>query len=628
MDALGTASLRRNGRATRSLGRHIARPPTLGPAPARSPFGHGDADSNWSRGLRPGSLAPVQKLLAPLLVILLGLAAWAGGTLRPGFSYDDREMLSSPLVTGSRPWVDAARTDAWEHRGNAGHWRPMAIWSLRSDLSRHGLNAAAFARTNVALHLLVLALGCLCLRALTRRGGLATGSFREDAWLAGLLGLAVFAVHPALADSVAWISGRTSMLCAAGGLVGLVGVALATTHRPKPAAAGASAALGLLLALAGKEDGLAFAPLYLMAAARGGRRTLMAVAFGAGIAAAAWLALRLDALGAFLQPRHEAPLGSAPLLERCTVGTRAFLELVRTAVLPLDYPPAWRANALRPAGPAGYARATAGAVLFVGLAAAFGGTLLRARTPRSNGPAARREPGQSAAAGTVAAAGGLGALAALVPVLQLVPLGEIAAPRFLYLPLLFCAPLVGLALQRIFPGRWSALAILPLLTLLFLCQGRAAIYASRLSYWEARLPHEPTSPQVWNALGNSHLERNDRSRAKAAFERATELDPAYSRPWTGLAILALDAGDDLAAEEHLMRAVETGPRNPIAWANAGALWLRAEAYGAAAYALERSAALAPARAPTWRALARARRALGDHAAADEAQARASELDPR
>lgn len=570
----------------------------------------------------------MRKFLPPLVVILLGLAAWAGGTVRHGFSYDDREMLASPLITGSRPWVDAARTDAWEHRGNAGHWRPTAIWSLRADLARHGPDPAAFARTNVGLHLLVLALACLAWRALTRRGGLAAGRSREDAWRAGLFGLALFAVHPALADSVAWISGRTSMLCAAGGLAGLVGVALATAQRPRPAAAGISAAIGLLLALGGKEDGLAFAPLYLLASVRGGRRTLASTAAGVAAGATAWLALRLDALGAFLQPQHEAPLGSAPLLERCTVGTSAFFELFRTAVLPLGYPPAWRAGALAPTGPAGYARAAAGALLFAGLAAAFSLVLVRSRRGRLECDRQSSAPGRSAPLGTLAAAGGLGALAALVPVLQLVPLGEVAAPRFLYLPLLFAAPLIGLALCRVLPGRWIALAALPLLAFLVLCQSRADIYSSRLAYWEARLPYEPESPQVWNALGNSYLERDDRPRAQAAFERSTELDPTYSRPWTGLAILALDAGDELAAEEHLMRAVETGPQNPIAWANAGALWLRAEAYGAAAYALERSASLAPARAPTWRALARARRALGDEPAALEAESRAAKLDPR
>ena len=534
------------------------------------------------------------------------MIAWAPGTRRDSFSFDDREMLESPIIQGTRSWTAAFLGDAWEHRGNAGHWRPAATLSLRRDRAAYGDGPSAFARSNLALHLFVLLLATVCWRGLCFGRHLAMGRLKIGLWRGGVLGLAIFGAHPVLADSVAWISGRTSMLSAAGGLLGLLGMRVATRGRPRAGLAFAASAAGLSLALMGKEDGLAFAPAYLLLAVFGGRRLLAASAAGILFTCVSWVLLRQEVLGTPFQPLAHSPLAGHDLGQRLRIGCSAAFELLRICAWPTGYPPAWRATAFLPNSTDGLAPSIAGAALLAGLGAVvIWGLGTRGQT---------RLPLGSAAI----------ALCALIPVLQIVPLGEVAAPRFLYLPLLFAAPLLGYGLRQIIRGRGAWLVLLPLV---IASQQRSQIYASRLAYWEARLPSEADQPQAWNALGNAYLELGERDQARSAFEQATAIDPDYSRPWTGLAILALETGALLEAEEHLMRALATGPSNPIAWSNAGALWLRTEAWEAADQAYTKATVLAPGRAAAWRGLARAKRAQGLDSEAAAALAEAERLDP-
>lgn len=550
--------------------------------------------------------ATPRALLAPGLCLLLAIAylAWAPRIWSAGFSYDDLEMLKSPVVDGSQPWSAAFGQDAWHHRGDAGHWRPGALLSLRADLALHGPTPLGFARTNIGLHFLALALAAALLRVLTLRGGLARGRSNRAQWRAGLLGLAIFASHPALADSVAWISGRTSMGCAIGGLLGALAIAI-ETRRPKPRALriALAAGLGLALAFLFKEDALTFVPAYVLLAWRGGRRNAAWAALGAGLSVLLWIGMRYYALGAAFPPGHEAALAGHSLAYRLATGSAAFLELLRIAVMPLGYPPTWRAASFEPLTRWSIFLSAAGALLFLGLLATTLIALLKGRQ-------------------RLAAGGACVALLGLVPVLQIVPLGEVAAPRFLYLPLLFGAPLIGRVLHAALAK--PALLAIPLL-LAIAAHERGHIYDSRLSYWEARLPFEAKTPQVWNALGNAHLEAGHLEAAQRHYLVATEIDPDYSRPWAGLGMLALEAGETLEAETYLMRAIEAGPRNPVAWSNAGALWLRVEAYAEAEAAYRRATQFAPGRAASWRGLVRALVAQDKHSAADLAREKLREL---
>ena len=192
-----------------------------------------------------------------------------------GFSHDDREVLTdNPVVAGDVPWTRAFAIDYWDHNAPAGHYRPLASLTLRIDRALWGERAAGYHATNVLLHVLVVALA----GGILLRSGLRT----PLPWL----GLTVFAIHPALADSVAWLSGRTSMVSALGGLAAgwvLAGVLARGSARGAALllVAATCTSCGVLAALLGKEDGFVFAPLLFLLGLRHSRRAALACALGA-----------------------------------------------------------------------------------------------------------------------------------------------------------------------------------------------------------------------------------------------------------------------------------------------------------------------------------------------------------
>ncbi len=565
--------------------------------------------------------------------------------MRSGFSFDDREVLEgNPVVSGALPARTAFQRDYWHHRGDAGHYRPLATLTLRVDRSLYGDAARGYHATNVALHALVVALAFglavrlrgpgaaergaaergAAERGDAERGDAERGDARSPRAEAGIaaaaLGLAVFAAHPALADSVAWISGRTSMLAAAGGLAGAHAV-LAAARVPGPAGSLAmllASALGVLAGLLGKEDAIVFAVVLPWLASRSGRGLALAALLGAAAGVGAYLALRAGALGSPWPRAPHAPLAAAPLAERLAVGGRAACEALRVAALPVGYPPSYATSPrLLDADAAGaQTRALLGWLWVLGLAALGAGFALRR--------AARASP-----AVPLAACGALLAALAALPVLQLVPAGELLAPRFLYLPLLFAAPLAGRALlvvARACGVPRAAPAVL-VVALAAPCWQRAGVYADRGSYRLEMLRHVPDDVGSWNDLGLWKEERGDLRGAREAWVRATELAPDYSRAWSNLGRLALEAGELDQAERLWRRAVAAGPRNPVAHCNLGNLLLRLGRPDEAAELYREAARLAPGLSAAWRGLGRSLADAGQASSARAALLRALALDP-
>ncbi|MDP6762306.1 MAG: tetratricopeptide repeat protein [Planctomycetota bacterium] len=535
----------------------------------------------------------------PIWIVLLALAAWMPGAVRGGTVMDDRELLfANPVVDGSLPLSAAFDRDYFHHVGDAGQWRPLATLSLRLERALWGEWTHGYHLGNVLLHALVCALAAALLRR--RPGG-------GSAW--PWFGLALFAVHPALADAVAWISGRTAMVSAAAGLAGALACGWAGRRMAGSSAAGAAALValaagaGVCLAAMGKEDGVCFALLYVLAAPH--RRAAHAAALGATAGLAVYLTARGLALGHFLPAAAHPVLGAAPLAERLVVGGCELLEGLRLAVLPADYPPLYRAEFLlaRFAPLGSTTAAGAGWLLWATLVAA--------------GAARRR---------TLAGAAALLAACAWLPVLQLAPLGEVFAPRFLYLPLLFGAPLADALLARL-PGRaWIAAAALVAASVA--ATQRSVLYADRAAWREEMLRHHPDDAPSWNALGLVREERGDLAGARAAWRRATEADPRYSRPWSNLGRALLAEGELGEAERLLRRALAEGPRNPVVRVNLGSCLLRAGRAEEALAHYERARELAAGLAAAWRGEGQALSFLGRHEAAARALRRALALDPR
>ncbi|HVS18480.1 MAG TPA: tetratricopeptide repeat protein, partial [Planctomycetota bacterium] len=483
--------------------------------------------------------------LGPWLALAVALVAWLPSLWTAGFSYDDREALErNPVVEGHAPLAQAFRRDYWDHVSPAGHYRPLATLALRFDHARAGpTHARPWHATNVALHAAVVALAGLLLVALARGG--------RAPWI----GLALFAAHPALADAVAWISGRSSMLAALGGLAGALGVVLLAPRSGALArtALALAAGAGLALALLGKEDGVVFAPLFALLAVRASRRALAASLVGSALGLALYLGLRDLALGSPWPAATHAPLAGATLVERLAVAGRAQLELARLVLWPLHNPPSYEGATALLAPSAG--AALAGWALW--LALALGGAL-----------AARRSPVRLAGWSALCAA------LALVPVQQWIPSGVVLAPRFLYLPLLLAVPALDAPFARLAARPRAALAALVLAAAVVGAWARAGVYADRASFHGAVLAARPDDPRAWNELGLAREESGDPAGAREAFEHAAMLDADYGRPWSNLGRLALAEGDLDGARDALERAARLGPGNAVAWHNLGVLELR------------------------------------------------------
>jgi Tfp pilus assembly protein PilF len=370
--------------------------------------------------------------------------------------------------------------------------------------------------------------------------------------------------------------------------------------------------LGLLGGLLAKEDALAFAPLLLAAAWRDPARRRGAF-MGLLLAVLIYLVGRWTALGGpFVGPSTPA-LAGLTLAERVRFGGLAFAEALRIVIWPVDAPPRYTPELLLRRGELlGVPfTATVGALAWLGLLVPALLVLTR-----------RSVRGWTLGRG----AASLVALAFL-PVSQLVPIGEVFAPRFLYLPLLFATPLLLLAADLL-SAAWRPALVSSLLLLLSIgCFVRAKDYADAGAWNRAVLREDPSDARAWNNLGLYHEACGDAGAAQAAWQRAAQLEPSYSKPWSNLGRLHFQAQDYELALVDWRRALELGPRNPVAHVNLASLLTRLDQHAQAEELYARATELAPGLSAAWRGLALARLRQGDLAGARSAWGRASQLDP-
>ena len=149
----------------------------------------------------------------------LALAIFAGAlwlhwpAVGGGFltAMDDDEYLRQAVRMKGLTW----QTVKWAFTNTQPYYHPLPRLSHVLDYQVWGPNAAGHHATNVVLHALNAALVFGFLWTLLGAAASLTTSER----LAVALGVAVvFAIHPLQVESVAWVSGRTQLLCAAFGI--------------------------------------------------------------------------------------------------------------------------------------------------------------------------------------------------------------------------------------------------------------------------------------------------------------------------------------------------------------------------------------------------------------------------
>ena len=463
-----------------------------------------------------------------LVIALFGLALIAGArSLDSGFVHDDFS-----LVAGNR---DLSRPGGWTALATAplerwmgpGYpfYRPVAMLSYGATVALAGPGPRAHHTVNLLVH----ALATLALAALA----LALGEEPRTAALAA----ALFALHPAHAEAIAWISARADLLCA---LFALTAWRLSLLPLSPPAPA-----LAFLAALASKESAAAL-PLALAAS-----RNRLRVCIALFATLALWMAIRAFVI-AGPPPALRHQMVTRPAAEQARALAALALELAAhgagAGTGRLDY----TVNRLA-AGPSTREHAL-GAVALVLLAALALADLRRSRSgavPWLAGFTASFAP----LAGNLLRSG-----------------TALFALRYYYLPSAFLC--LGIA-----RGGRSATVGVACLAILWgaRLQVELAPFASAHALWAHEEAVSPAWPVAPGDLGQALLAEHDAPAAEDAFRRSLALSAREGRRppenLFGLARARLAQGDRREAEALLLEAHAAAPEMPRLAANLGFFYL-------------------------------------------------------
>ncbi|MEZ5312834.1 MAG: tetratricopeptide repeat protein [Thermoanaerobaculia bacterium] len=474
------------------------------------------------------------RLLAWLLLTLA--VAPFFGILHGEFVWDDvPQIRENGILRDAGRWSEAFTSDVWAFKGESDrpwstYWRPLFVLWLALLYSLFGVAStlpwhAASLVLHAAVTWLVWKVAC--------RAGLTPLSAAAVA--------AIFAVHPAHVESVAWISGAPDLL---GALFSLL-AALAFLR-----GGGRGLAVGLSLAAYGAallcKESFAGLPVVLGAAtwialpevaSRERLRRVLRTVAPHLILLGFYLVARHAVLGSLVVSRgDEAPsalhwLGTVP---------RILAFYLAHATVPF---------ALGPAYPLRAAPFSAGSAVL--LLALLGAAAILWR--------ARRVP--AVLFGTALF------FALLAPVLHLGALDpvELVHDRYLYLPLagvwIALAGGIEFSFRGLDAARRRRLAVIAATLLVAVMATRTASYArvwhDNLALWNRGIETAPKSPTAWSHLGFARLE-SGAGDAVGAFDRALALAPdAHSL--TGRAQARLALGDRAGAAVDLAEVLAQQP---------------------------------------------------------------------
>ncbi|MFQ5600941.1 MAG: tetratricopeptide repeat protein, partial [Candidatus Krumholzibacteriia bacterium] len=442
-----------------------------------------------------------------------------GNALTGDFVFDDVYLLQHvDAVAGTGGWSSLFRHDFLELQTGArsGYYRPLTSLSVLVGRRLYGEDPLGYHVTNLLLHFMVSGV----LLALARSAGLR----RPVAWGAA----ALFAVHPAHVEAVAWISGRADLLCTAFYTLGLWLFVLSHSRR--------SARLYLVALVLGsasllsKEMALTLPICVALADALGisrGRtpRRVCTGGFwsddwkGALVRVMPFVALVVVYLVVRSEVVGSGGVGAervhVPAMERLLTIPRAFLYYLRILAWPVAlnaYP--IMGTVTRPLHPGFIAGTLA---LLAAVIVAF-----RAR---------RVQPELAFGIGIL-----LVCLAPLSNAVEFNPSIDFrfrVAERYVYLPslgfVLVCGALLWSASRRLATARASVLFGTVVAVLCVLGAARSAArnraWQSNDALFEATLRDDPGNPRAHLMLGELRLQQGDLEAARDAFETALRLEP-------------------------------------------------------------------------------------------------------
>lgn len=484
-----------------------------------------------------------------LLVLAVSFLAYAN-TLDAGFHFDDEHhVLANPFIRDARYLPQYFhRPDLFSALPGHAMYRPMTLVSFAANYRWGGYEPLAWRLTAIALHSLcavgVFLTAAVVAARLTPRPSRAR---TRGPLVAALL----FAVHPALTETVNYASARAALLAATFVVWAFLFHLLAAGKRSVAARASlALLSLGLFaLGLLSKEIAIVFPALLLVAAWLEGRGYLAAVP--AAVVAVLYLLLRREVLGTAVID-FAARAQEVATADQGSGGARTILDNIWTQARVV---PAYLCLLLWPQGLCIHRHVRESDSPFepgvlLGLAVIL--TLLFAALRlRRRGPAV--------------ALGILWFLVALGPESSIIPLNQVMNEHRLYLPAVGFALVIATLLpqavaRRAFPAQASSaaprlevvraplglpgmpLAAVTVAVLLALTWQRNEDWRDGKRIWTSAVEVSPESSGAWNALGVQLRARRDTRGAIAAFTRARELAPHEWAPVFNLGTIHLDLG--------------------------------------------------------------------------------------
>jgi protein O-mannosyl-transferase len=494
-----------------------------------------------------------------------------------------------------RPVVTIANTLGWVVSGG----RPGLF---------HAQNVLAHAGTTLMLCLLAVWLG------LSPQAALVLGS--------------AFALHPAISEAVAWISGRTDGFAAFFSLAALLLLVGWRTGR----LAGwrwtlAAFGVATFLALASKESAaflVVLAPLLILlprpdgvATARpplrlGRGHALAALLFAAGL----YLAVRSLVSGLALPSTQIEPANRLSLFHRLVLSGNLFLAYVQNLVAPWRLVPEPAPWLLR--RPPALLTGLIGITMLATIGLFW---LLGVRAWAHHAPRKWVTP-----AGAV----GLGIfLLTLVPVLQWIQTGEVYGQRFLYLPLaglfLWMGSVVDPWLRGAPRRSWWLLGIVGAV-LIVLLQRQLPIWKDEYALFRATAEARPQSARALANLGTEQFKRGLLNEAEVNLAMAVQLDPGDGAKHGHYGALLMTLGRREEGVRQLELARANGDRSQPTLRNLGIGWVMLGRYEDGARALREAMNPGARDAALYEWLGLAERKLGRAAEAAGHLRRSIELD--
>jgi tetratricopeptide (TPR) repeat protein len=472
------------------------------------------AAQRWEKSARPIS-SPTEprsshlELLWLLPALVLGFLVYTN-TLGGEFVYDDqRQIVRNTLIQDGSQFWRALTSDVWAFKGGdhavSNYWRPSYVLWMILNFRCFGLGVFGWHLANILLHVGVVAL----LFALLKRLKVAPP-------VAGAIAL-IFAIHPAHAESVAWISGAPDLLLATALLGSSWFVILLGKKRTPLRWAGA---LGLYaVALGAKEVAILF-PLVVLALLRSkqaedGKEVswsgALSIAWPFGAVALAYVITRTAILGS----TQQLPEGSASLGEAILSAPAVFAFYLRQMIFPYWIGPSYplRAVTLDKIGLANF-------VIPLGVCALAAWWMTR-----------------MAGRSKIARVGLALLMVPLIPAMYIVAFHpeQLVHDRYLYLPLLgfllLTVPLLAALCQRFAGdrplGSWLIFAFGAIVAIPLGAQtiryNRA--WTSNLALWEWGVRTDPNSSFNYQLYGVQLQEAKRPEEAIAAFDRSIAIHP-------------------------------------------------------------------------------------------------------